>query len=106
MNRQDFDIIPSHNIDAYKWDNCIKNSEANRLYASYIYLQHVADNWSGLVMNDYAAVMPITWRRKWNIRYAYHAPFIQQLGLFGRYNVADLQQAVKKAMQYVRYGDL
>src|SRR4051794_1685368 len=105
MIRQHFDIIPLHNINAEKWDNCIKNSKANKIYAKHIYLQHMADNWSGLVMNDYTAVMPITWRKKWNIRYVYHAPFIQQLGLFGQYNAGELQQAITKAMQYVRYGD-
>src|SRR5437868_6214502 len=106
MAHSQYNIIPSHEIDAGRWDNCIINSEANRIYAKYIYLQYMADNWSGLVMNDYAAVMPIVWRQKWGIRYAYDAPFIQQLGLFGSYNTDDLKQAVEMVMQYIKYGDL
>ena len=106
MARSQFNIIPSHLIDAYKWDKCIVNSDVNRIYAKHIYLQHLADNWSGLVMNDYAAVMPIVWRKKWSVRYAYDAPFIQQLGLFGKYNTDDLKQAIDMVMKYIRYGDL
>jgi len=105
MARLKFDIIPSQEIDAEKWDYCIKSSEANKIYAKHIYLQHMADNWNGLVINDYAVVMPIVWRKKWGIRYAYHAPFIQQLGVFGKYNPDDLQQAVKTMLQYIKYGD-
>jgi hypothetical protein len=106
MARLQFDIIPSHKIDAAKWDNCVIKSNANRIYAKHIYLQYMADNWSGLVMNDYAAVMPIIWRKKWGIRYAYDAPFVQQLGLFGTYNTVDLKQAIDTVMQFIRYGDL
>src|SRR4051812_4435903 len=101
-----FNIIPSHEIDDGKWDNCVINSKANRIYARHMYLQYMADNWSGLVMNDYAAVMPIIWRRKWGIRYAYDAPFVQQPGLFGTYNTDNLKQAINAVMQYIKYGDL
>ena len=106
MARLKFDIIPSQEIDAGKWNNCIINCEANRIYANHNYLQHLADNWSGLVMNDYAAVMPIVWRKKWGIRYVYDAPFIQQLGLFGTYDSDDLKQAIDTTMGYIQYGDL
>src|SRR3954451_22959099 len=106
MARSKFDIIPSQEICARKWDTCIINCEANRIYAKHVYLQHLADNWSGLVMNDYAAVMPIIWRKKWGIRYAYDAPFIQQLGLFGTYDSDDLKQAIDTTMEYIQYGDL
>jgi len=106
MASSQFDIIPSHRIDAAKWDNCIVKTEANRIYAKHIYLQYLADNWSGLIMNDYTAVMPIIWRKKWGIRYAYDAPFIQQSGLFGTYTSDDLKQAVAATTRYVKYGDL
>lgn len=106
MRQAQFHIIPSNEIDAGKWDQCIRSSEANTIYAKYIYLQHLADNWSGLVLNEYAAVMPVVWRKKWSIRYAYDAPFIQQLGLFGKYSFTDLKEAINTTMQYIRYGDL
>lgn len=101
-----FDIISSCQIDAAKWDDCIVNSNANKIYAKHIYLQHIADNWSGLIMNDYAAVMPIVWRKKCGICYVYDAPFIQQLGLFGKYNSEDLKGAINAVTQYIKYGDL
>src|SRR4051794_38432314 len=106
MAHSQYNIIPSNEIDAGKWDNCIINSEENRIYAKHIYLQYMADNWSGLVMNDYAAVMLIVWKNKCGIRYGYDACFIQQLGLFGSYNTNDLNQAVGMVIQYNKYDDL
>ncbi len=106
MAYSQLDIIPSYAIDAAKWDACIRSSEAGKLYATHLYLRHLADNWSGLVLNEYAAVMPVVWRKKWGIRYAYVAPFIQQLGLFGCYTADDLNKTIKAAMQYCKYGDL
>src|SRR3954471_9538196 len=106
MPHHQFNIIPSHEINVTKWDDCIIHSKANRIYARQMYLQYMADNWSGLVMNDYAAVMPIILRKKWGVRYVYDAPFIQQLGLFGTYNTNDIKQAMDTIMQYIKYGDL
>lgn len=38
--------------------------------------------WDGIVVNDYEAVMPVTWRKKWGIKYVCQPAFTQQLGLF------------------------
>lgn len=99
-------IIPSHTIDAAKWNACIVNSKESMIYAKYEYLQHLADNWLGIVINDYEAVMPVIWRRKWGIRYAYTAPFIQQSGMFGNYTSDDLKDAINYVVKHIRYGDL
>ncbi len=52
------------------------------MYASGIYLDHMATNWDALVLNDYEYVMPLPWRRKWLIHYIYPPAFVQQLGIF------------------------
>ena len=56
--------IPSEKIDREKWDACVSNSHNPLIYARSFYLDHISDNWSGLVLNDYEAVMPICWRKK------------------------------------------
>lgn len=43
----------------------------------------MADNWDALVLNDYDAVMPLTWRKKYGIRYLYQPFFTASLGVFG-----------------------
>jgi hypothetical protein len=46
-----------------------------------------------LVLNDYEAVMPLPWRKKWGLRYVYHAPFLQRLGIYGNNVTADAVNA-------------
>ncbi len=69
-------------IDKVKWDNCISTAVNGLIYAKSYYLDSIADNWDALVLNDYEAVMPITWRRKFGISYLFQPPFTQQLGIF------------------------
>jgi hypothetical protein len=69
-------------IDKAKWDACIDKSGHGRIYGRSVYLDYMASNWDGLVLNDYEAVMPLTWRRKWSIHYLYQPAFIQQSGIF------------------------
>jgi hypothetical protein len=42
----------------------------------------MADNWDALVLGDYEAVMPLTWRRKFGISYLYQPFVTASLGVF------------------------
>jgi hypothetical protein len=72
------------NIDKAKWDAVIASSSNGLIYGYSFYLDHMAKQWDALVLNDYEAVMPLTWNKKWGIRYLYQPPFTQQLGVFSR----------------------
>jgi hypothetical protein len=69
-------------IDLQKWDQCISRSANGLIYAYSFYLNRMAKNWGALVLNDYEAVMPLPWNRKYVIRYLYQPPFTAQLGIF------------------------
>lgn len=69
-------------IDKIKWDDCIKRSVNGLIYAESVYLDHMSANWDAIVLGDYEAVMPLTWKKKLGIHYLYQAPFIQQGGIF------------------------
>lgn len=69
-------------IDKKKWDKCVLHAVNSLLYGQSFYLDAMADNWDGIVLNDYEAVMPLTWKQKWSIRYLYQPAFIQQGGIF------------------------
>ena len=71
-----------HQIDKQKWDACINNSTNRLIYARSFYLDFMAENWDALVLNDYEAVMPLTWKKKWGIAYLYQPAFVQQGGVF------------------------
>ncbi|MDQ2753359.1 MAG: hypothetical protein M3R72_10095, partial [Bacteroidota bacterium] len=76
------------------------------MYAQYDYLQVLADNWMGIVVNNYEAIMPIPFRKKWGILYCYNAPFVQQSGLFGNEDEELLKKLMRIAKKHFSYGDL
>lgn len=70
-------------IDKGKWDKCIADSANELIYAHSYYLDIMSKNWDALILNDYEAVMPLTWNKKFGISYLRQPPFTQQLGIFG-----------------------
>jgi hypothetical protein len=81
--------LKRHEINTVKWDNCVDTAVNGLVYGYSYYLDALCSNWDGLVLDDYAAVMPLPWRKKWGIRYVYHAPFLQRLGIYGNNITAD-----------------
>ncbi len=77
-------------IDNNKWDACIAMAPNERIYPYTWYLDQMAKNWSALVSNDYEAVMPLPWNRKYGIKYIYQPFLTAQLGIFGSNNTAAL----------------
>ena len=72
------------NISDELWNNCVELASNSLIYAQTWYLDAMCDQWDALVLNDYEAVMPLPWRKKWGIRYIYQPAFIQRLGVFGK----------------------
>jgi hypothetical protein len=99
-------ILPSDKIDTTKWDNCVRSSSNSLIYAHSFYLDAMADNWDGIIVDDYKAVMPLPWRKKFGIKYLYHPAFIQQLGLFGEINKKDIPSLFATISSFVKYGDV
>ncbi len=78
-------------INKTKWDTCISNADNGLIYAYSFYLDAMAKNWDALVLsagpgsgNDYEAVMPLTWNKKYGIYYLYQPAFTACLGIFGK----------------------
>ena len=74
--------IKRENIDIEKYDNCVQNAIQSRMYAFSWYLDIVAENWDVLVLNDYEAVMPLPWKKKYYLKHVSQPFFCQQLGIF------------------------
>ncbi len=100
------EILPSHKIDKQRWNDCIQQSNNPLIYATSAYLDHMADNWEGFVADDYSIVMPVPWKKKYGIRYCYHVPFVQQLGVFGK-NIKEneIDIFMNCLHQNYKYGD-
>jgi hypothetical protein len=79
----DIRYLRRQEIDILKWDRCIEDAPNGLIYGRSFYLDHMTGGqWDALVLNDYEAIMPLTWRKKWGIRYLYQPPYTQQLGVF------------------------
>ena len=70
-------------IDIEKWNACIENASNGLIYSFSYYLDALCTNWDALVINNYEAVMPLPWRKKWGFYYIYQPYFIAALGVFG-----------------------
>ena len=70
-------------VDVVKWNRCIDGATNGLIYAYSFYLDHMGKHWDALVMGDYEAVMPLTWNKKYGIRYLYQPAFTASLGVFG-----------------------
>lgn len=64
----------------------------------------MTDNWVGVILNNYQAVMAIPWRKKFGITYCYDVPFIQQLGVFSKDDSAK-NVLHPYLFSFCRYGD-
>ncbi len=91
-------------IDTIKWDRCIEKSKNGLIYARSFYLDLMAGKWDALVLNDYEAVMPLPWNRKYSFNYLYQPYFIPSLGIFGLKNqgvtVLDFLMVLSKKFSY------
>ncbi len=76
--------LPRYKIDKTKWDQCIDESSNGLIYGYSFYLDHMSNHWDALLLNDYEAVMPLTWNKKFGFHYL-HQPFLTaSLGIFGK----------------------
>jgi len=99
--------IKNADIDRAKWDACINESGNGTIYALSFYLDHMCTSWDALVLNDYEAVMPLPWRKKFGIFYLYQPFITAQLGLFGVKISAELLSLFLHSIpQKFRYWDL
>ncbi len=73
--------LKNSEINKNKWDYCIAKSENGLIYSTSVFLDNMASDWDALVLDDYSAVMPLPFRKKYGIYYVYPPPFSQQIGV-------------------------
>src|SRR4030095_1525417 len=71
-------------IDKTKWDACIEQAANGLIYPYSFYLDAMSKHWDAIVLNNYEAVMPLTWNRKYSFYYLYQPAFTASLGVFGK----------------------
>lgn len=83
--------LKQEQIDKTKWDACVESAANGLVYGYSFYLDTMAANWEALVYNDYKFIMPLTWNKKWGVKYLYQPFITAQLGIFGN----DLNSAIR-----------
>jgi hypothetical protein len=95
--------IKRKDLEVEKYDACIENSLQSRVYAFSWYLDIVADNWDVLVLDDYKAVMPIPWKKKYFIRYVHPPLWLLELGVFSLDATINFQIFFKTLFRAFRF---
>ncbi|WP_051349267.1 hypothetical protein [Chryseobacterium gregarium] len=72
-----------NDIDFEKYTRCLENSEQRKYSASKLFLDITSrKQWEILVFNDYEAVMPVPFIRKFGLKIVINPRLCQQLGIF------------------------
>lgn len=99
------EYLTNKEIDRERWDACLSRSANGLLYGYSWYLDEIGA-WDGLVLGDYQAVMPLTFRQKLGVRYLFVPYSAQQLGVFSpelltEKQVVDFIQTIPTHFRYV-----
>lgn len=100
-------LIKHADLDQQKWNDCITQSSNGLVYAYAWYLDAMtADQWDTLVLNDYEAVMPLTWNKKYGVNYLYQPFFCASLGVFSKQAItkellSNFLHAIPQRFKYI-----
>ncbi|MDM1555344.1 hypothetical protein PYS58_01990 [Chryseobacterium indologenes] len=82
-----------HEIDFVKYSQCLENSEQRKYSATKDFLDTTAlKQWEVLVYNDYEAVMPVPFVRKYGVKIVHNPKLCQQLGIFSQKDDVNLNE--------------
>lgn len=98
--------IQRANLNIEKYDECIEKSAQSKIYAYAWYLDIVCENWCALVLNDYEAVMPLPWRRKYMQTYIYPPFWVLELGIFSVKETIQPENFLKVLFEKFQFVEL
>ncbi|MCA6066242.1 hypothetical protein JI747_003565 [Chryseobacterium sp. RG1] len=75
--------VKYHEIDFKKYSDCLENSQQRKYSATKDFLDITSGKqWELLIYNDYEAVMPIPFVKKYGVKIVHNPRLCQQLGIF------------------------
>lgn len=90
-----------------RWNKCIDQSDNGLIYSHTYYLDCITPGWEALILNDYEAIMPLPWRKKWGIRYLYQPFLLAQGGIIGKnINTSITDLFIRSIPTSFRYIDM
>jgi hypothetical protein len=76
------ELLKRDEIDDKRWNGCVHFAINAMPYAYTWYLDNICEEWEGLVLGKYRAVMPLVFNIKFSFHYLFQPYFAQQLGVF------------------------
>ncbi len=99
-------FLNRNKLDATKYNRCIDTASNGLIYGYTYYLDFTAHLWGALVLNDYEAVMPLPYRKKFGIYYVYQPFLTAQLGVFGKeVTQAVVQEFLRAVPAYFKFWE-
>ena len=82
--------VKRKHLNEAKYNACVDISYTSRVYGYSWYLDIVADYWDALVLDDYKAVLPVFYNKKWGVKYSFQPYFCQQLNIYTNLKLENL----------------
>lgn len=82
-------LLKREEIEDKLWNGCVHFSPHGLPYAYTWYLDNIAEDWEGLMLGEYEAVMPLVKGKKFGFDYLYNPIFAQQLGIFATFKLDE-----------------
>ena len=87
-------------VDWQKYQNCLEQSEQKIYSAEKKYLDVTSGkNWEVLVLNDYEAIMPVTYVKKFGFKIVVNPKLTQQLGVFSETDTCEINEKFLEFLQ-------
>lgn len=101
--------LKNSEIDIELWDDCVKQSLQGFPYAYSFYLNIVAPGFSGVILNNYEAILPLPTKSKFGIKYVFRPLLCQQLGIVTKKKIEEttikkMINCIPKEIRYINYG--
>ena len=101
-------LVRRGDLNTAKWDACVTRSPYGVIYATTSWLDNLSRHWDALIFGDYEYIMPLTWNKKYGIRYLYQPPFSAELGIIGTAPVPPelIDAFIKKAQSIFKFAEI
>ena len=97
-------VIDNREIDRQQWDSLITASQCSDVYAYSWFLDIVAPEWKGIVIDDYRILFPLPVKTKYGFHYLVQPIFSQQYGIYSQKEPsASEREEIKTIISQYKY---
>jgi|TARA_B110000908_G_C10120387_1_gene387337 hypothetical protein len=100
-------LLNRSEIEDQKWNEMIAIASNEHIYGYTYYLDIVSSNWKGLIFGNYEALMPVSLKSKFGVKYLGQINHIQRLNTFTNLSfipsVNELERLLLASVSYIDF---